>query len=367
MTDVDTYDPLAGIVTGDWLDAQEFPPLAWLVPEILPAGYSVIAGPPKVGKSWATLDLALAVAQGSRAFGKVWTGQARPVLLLALEDGHRRIQSRARTLLGSSAAIPANLHLLCDLTPGNFLVTVRAWLERYAQDGGEALVVVDTLGKIAPPPLPGEGAYQRDYRIGSELKRVCADHPGVALLVVHHDRKAGATDFVETVSGTNGLTGAADAVLVLSRDRQSDEGLLRITGRDVIENEYALRIVDGVAWTLAADDLWQAAEVAVELRATSGVGDDMSKVIALVTRTPGGVRASDVVTKLGLEEATARQYLNRAAKGERITKAGRGLYTAVTSVTGVTSGLPDRSLYVPSEENDVTRDSCDDVTGGAVA
>jgi len=57
------------------------------------------------------------------------------------------------------------------------------------------------------------------------------------------------------VSGTHGLAGAADTIAVLARKRQSAEGSLKITGRDVPENEYGLTIQDGMAWQLDGADL----------------------------------------------------------------------------------------------------------------
>ena len=63
----------------------------------------------------------------------------------------------------------------------------------------------------------GESAYGRDYRVGGALKRVVDDHPGASLVALHHDRKAASEDFVDSVSGTHGLAGAADTVILLSR------------------------------------------------------------------------------------------------------------------------------------------------------
>lgn len=95
------------------------------------------------------------------------------------------------------------------------MATLQAWLEL---DGGHRpLVILDTLGKVMPPALQGETSYGRDYRIGSVLHGLCDAHPGAALLVNHHDRKASAEDFVAAVSGTNGLAGAADTVIMLAR------------------------------------------------------------------------------------------------------------------------------------------------------
>jgi hypothetical protein len=86
---------------------------------------------------------------------------------------------------------------------------------------------------------PGLSAYDADYTAMGRAKRL-ADTFGVAVVLVHHVRKMGSDDFLEQVSGTNGLAGAADATLVLKRARGTADGVLHVTGRDVEEAEYAM-------------------------------------------------------------------------------------------------------------------------------
>src|SRR3954447_11283089 len=86
---------LAGIVSAAWLDEQDFPPLAWAVPGVLPEGFTLLVGPPKVGKSWLVANVALAIAAGGRALGAL-TVDKTPVLV----PGPR---GRAPTPPGSSA------------------------------------------------------------------------------------------------------------------------------------------------------------------------------------------------------------------------------------------------------------------------
>ena len=76
-----------------------------------------------------------------------------------------------------------------------------------------------------PPALPGESPYMRDYKVAGRLKRICDDRPGRALLVLHHDRKAQSDDFVDGVSGTNGIAGAVDTIIVIARARNESQGL----------------------------------------------------------------------------------------------------------------------------------------------
>lgn len=80
-------DLLAGLRNGSWLDRQDFPPLKYAVPGLIPEGTTLLVGPPKIGKSWFVLACALATAAGGVVLDKI-TVTARPTLYLALEQRH---------------------------------------------------------------------------------------------------------------------------------------------------------------------------------------------------------------------------------------------------------------------------------------
>ena len=319
---------LARVRTGAWLDSQRFAPLQWAVTGLLPEGFGLLTGPPKAGKSWASLDVALAVASGGKALGKVPTGHARPVLLLALEDGDRRLQDRCRALL-QGQPIPELLHYVTTATAGEVLVIIEEWLEEHGDRA--PLVVLDTLGRVMPPSLQGEGAYARDYRVGARLKSLADAHPGTTLLVVHHVRKqsVGDGDWMDSTSGTNGLNGSADFTVNLHRPRNEDRGVIRVTGRDVPESEYAVTCAAG-SWRIDGDTLADAAQAALNARAAEGLGGLSAEVVAYVTAQDEPVSPAQVADALDMPEA--RRYLARLVDTERLRRVGRGLYTGVPSV-----------------------------------
>lgn len=343
------FDLLAGLRDGAWLDNQRFPPLSWFVPKLLPEGMSVLVGGPKIGKSWLSLGIALAVASGDPALGTVPTGASRPVLLLALEDGDRRLQHRCRELL-SGAAIPSRLNYMTKIEPGFVVPTIEAWLSQLAADD-EPLVILDTLGKVMPQAGPGESSYQRDYRVAGRLKRICDQRPGMALLVLHHDRKAESADFVDGVSGTNGIAGAADTIILIARNRNEDRGVFKVTGRDVAEHEYAVT-VNGGSWRLVGESLDAAATAAQTHKATANLADRSAEIVRFVANHPDGIRAADVGSALDMSVDDARRYLDRLLKAGKLQRPGRGLYTSVLSVLSVLSD-PDQ----PSQQD--TRDTQD--------
>ena len=103
-------DLLAGMRNGTWLDGQDFPPLGWTVPDIISEGFGLLVAPPKAGKSWLAAGIGLASAAGGIALGWLRVEQ-RPVLYLALEDGHRRLQDRFRKIMANQP-IPAGMHVI---------------------------------------------------------------------------------------------------------------------------------------------------------------------------------------------------------------------------------------------------------------
>ena len=81
------------------------------------------------------------------------------------------------------------------------------------------------------------------------LQAITKNKPGLAIVLLHHNRKMDAEDPFDTVSGTLGLTGAADTILIMRRHAGSV--LLHVRGRDVEESETPLQFnKDTCRWTM---------------------------------------------------------------------------------------------------------------------
>ena len=330
---------LGEMFNGAWLDVQTFAPLEYAVPGIIPEGFGVLAAPPKTGKSWLVCSIGLACAAGGTALGTITVTQ-RPVLYLALEDGQRRLQTRCRRIM-SSQPLPGAINFI--IRADNSIIAfgmICEFLTRHRDD--KPLIILDTLGRAKPSRPPGADPYQFDYNVGVQLKTAVDKTPGATLLVVHHTRKAESSDFLDAVSGTQGIAGSADFVLVLVRKRHSDEAFLNITGRDVVEAEYALTVTDGM-WTLAGRTLAESATEAETRRERQQLGDRALEVLGFVNGR-SETRAADLAA-LAIGKEQARVYLNRLAESGRIVKTGRGVFQTskggkwggVMSVTSVTS------------------------------
>lgn len=221
-----------------WLIEHDFGETEWIVEGLLPLGLSMIVSPPKFGKSFLMLNLGLHVVSGE-PFWELPTSKS-PVLYLALEDTFKRVGNR--------------LELITEQTDDDFEIAVRSsniggglidQLESYMADHPDTkLVMLDTLQIVRNGIY--DNAYSADYSDLRVLKEF-ADCYSIALMVVHHTRKARDPDDVfANISGTNGLMGACDTVFVLDKDKRSDKyATLSVTGRDVEFQELRLLFRDG--------------------------------------------------------------------------------------------------------------------------
>src|SRR5262249_52150943 len=197
---------------------------------------TLLAGKPKIGKSWLILHAAIAVARGGFTLGDIHCIEG-DVLYCALEDNERRMQSRMTKLLGVSQPWPKRLDFCFDLPRlgAGGAEVIHNWIVAHPE---ARMVAIDPLAMIRSLKKLDESSYQSDYLALIELRKLANEH-GIALPVVHHLRKAEADDPFDTISGTLGLTGAVDSMLVLKRDNYGGY-VLHGKGRDLIEVEKAM-------------------------------------------------------------------------------------------------------------------------------
>jgi hypothetical protein len=226
----------AGIITARTLETMTYRPKKCVVPDVLVEGVTIFAGKPKIGKSWLMLGVAVAVSVGGDTLGGIHCKQG-DVLYCALEDNERRLQSRLRKM--GIERWSKYLQFLCEmprLDEGG-LDLIRDWVKEAKRP---RLVIIDTLKRVRSHRLikgQNESQYDIDYDSIAQLQTL-ASECGIAMVLVHHQRKMDAEDPFDTISGTFGLTGAADSIVILQRE--SGGFILRARGRDITELEKAV-------------------------------------------------------------------------------------------------------------------------------
>jgi hypothetical protein len=304
------------------LMATEFPEPRWAVPGLVAEGLNLLVGSPKLGKSWLCLGLAVAVASGGRALGKVPVEQGA-VLYAALEDTPRRLQGRLRAVLNGDK-VPDDLHITTSLPR---LPDATGWIAGWIEANPSArLVIVDVLRKVRPPADPKASMYDGDYDAMGSLKAL-ADRHGVAVIAVHHSRKQlDDSDVFNEVSGSTGLTGAADAIMLAKRARNTAEAVLHVTGRDVNEQEY------GLSWD-AARCMWSLLEEPVAL---ATMGTTRRKILDWVTEHPNTTPAQ-IADGTRIKVNTVQQNVRRMVDDDQLDSDGQGHYFPALSVSAPSS------------------------------
>ena len=184
------YEKLPKTISAEELLSTPLPPVKWIIPDLLPAGLTLFAGPSKAGKSWLTLWLCLQVAQGKPMWGR-------------------------------------------EIEPHT------------------VLIVIDTLQKVRSSDQ-NNSMYASDYKEISALKAL-ADKYNICILLIHHLRKQAADDPFQQIAGSNGLMGASDTSWVMQRKRMSQTASILVTGRDM-DNKTLRLHEENCVWILDEEE-----------------------------------------------------------------------------------------------------------------
>ena len=213
-------------------------PIEFCVDGLISTGLFILAGAPKVGKSWLALDIALSIAKGEKVLGRE-TKQGT-ALYMCLEDSYTRIQNRLFELTSE----PSD-NLFFAIMAGTLGGVLEKQIENFkSQHTDLKIIIIDTLQKIRSGD---EASYASDYKELSVLKNL-ADKLKIAILLVHHTRKCRDNDPFNMISGTTGISGCVDGSMVMiEKQRGSGETILHCVGRDIENLELHLKR-DGVRW-----------------------------------------------------------------------------------------------------------------------
>lgn len=303
-------------INAETLLGMDFAPLEYVIPGYVVEGLTVLGGKPKLGKSWWAYDASIAVATGGNAMGSVACEQG-DVLYLALEDNRRRVKDRLLTLCPARKIMKINLDRLTVRTIApridtGLIVELDRWRSSCANP---RLVIIDVFLKVRPPRKKGEDAYAADYDAVTPLQRYASEHR-LAIVLVTHTRKMEAEDPLEAISGTNGVTGAADAVLVLNRDAKGTT--LYGRGRDIEEIETAMRF-DGGRWSIIGD--------ADEVRKS----DERRKIIVALREAADELTPAAISKASGMKAANVRVLLRKMVASGEVAQPRVGYYAAPNS------------------------------------
>ena len=222
-----------------------YKPIEFVVDNMIAQGLYILAGAPKVGKSWLSLDICLSIAKGEKVLGQETS--MGTVLYLCLEDSFERIQKRLYELTDE----PTDRLYFAIMSD-----SIGHGLEEQITDFKSnhidlKIVFIDTLQMIREST---ESNYGSDYKELSVLKSL-ADKLEIAIVLVHHTRKCSDSDPFNMISGSTGLSGCVDGSMVLVETRRGSRmAKLYCVGRDIENAEIHLQFDSDLKKWIVTDD-----------------------------------------------------------------------------------------------------------------
>lgn len=310
--------PSQTVCTAPELLARTFSPLRWAIMSLLAEGLFILAGRPKLGKSWLVLNFAVAIATGGYALGTIKV-EAGDVLYCALEDGARRLQERLRRAL-AGGPVPENLYLATEWKPFDRggLEDLEDWIKAHPN---VRLIVFDTLERVRPSEDPKARLYHSDYQAVQGLQDLAKQY-GICILVVHHTRKQDSNDHLDLVSGSTGLTGAADGVVILKRARGESDATLTANGRDFVDTELALKFDPELCD-------WRALGDAAEYR----LSNERRDVLELLRRSDP-LTPKNISTELKRDYGATKKLLYDMRQAGQLHSDSKGRYSIIGTQAG---------------------------------
>ena len=232
-------------IDGETLMTMPLKPINFIIDNLLSEGLHILAGSPKVGKSWLALWLSVAIAKGEEVWGnKVKEGTT---LYLCFEDSQIRIQNRLFDIT-DEATDAVNFCTENAMLGGELEERIINFIKEHPDT---VLIIIDTLQMIRNTSK--DNNYANDYSDLTILKNL-ADKYGIAILLIHHLRKEYDKDPFNRISGTTGIQGAVDSSFILVEEtRGSKAASLSCVGRDIDYREIKLKRDEDNIWQVVTD------------------------------------------------------------------------------------------------------------------
>lgn len=212
-----------------------FDELVCIAEGLLYQGVAILAGPPKLGKSWLVLALCIAISKGQEFLG--FQTKQCGCLYLSLEDSLRRIKDRVNIVLQDDNAIPENIYpeIKCPTIDEGLIDYLQSHLEMHPDI---KFIIIDTFQKIINGNI---NSYNRMSSDVGKLKEF-ADDNGVCILLIHHSKKSKSRDVFNEIQGSIGINGTVDTMIVLTKSKDNPfDVVFSATGRDIENIEKVIR------------------------------------------------------------------------------------------------------------------------------
>lgn len=262
----------------------------WIIPDLFPAGLSILGGRPKMGKSYFMLQTASAVGSGGIVLNKVV--EKGRVLYLALEDSASRLKKRIMEM-----GIPADTDITFQLNWPPFQGKGIETLSNEIEKNGFSLVVVDTFARA----IPGVDQDKAEIvgPLVARLQSLTTLFNNGIVLIDHTRKPSGlAADPIDDIMSSTAKTAVADAIFAFYREQGKAGAVLKGRGRDIEEIDIKL-IWDRLTYS------WQIMGNSDELELT-----DRRAEILTALENLGKAQAGTIANEVGQNPSNTRKRLN---------------------------------------------------------
>lgn len=240
------------IISATKIAETDYPETKWAVKDLLPEGLTILGGNPKLGKSWLVLNLGLLITSGGEINPSFKFDVTQGVVLyIALEDNEKRLHYRLKKCCGHKGDIPPDLYFATEwpIVGMGGLKAIENFIKQIPET---SLIIIDPIAKMWPISTsrkdPNKTIYHTDYDIISKIKRI-SDEYNVSILCNHHlTKNQKGDDPLGLLSGSMGISGSIDTVMVARRIRSKSRGTLFITGRDIYEKTEEIEFDEKTGW-----------------------------------------------------------------------------------------------------------------------
>ena len=273
--------------------------------------------------SFAALQLSLAISTGGTFLGK--KTEQNSVLYYCLEDSPRRVQERIKLLRNCDKNNPENLPLRFqpEISPINCLGDFSGMqeLRDIVKQRIFRVIIIDTLARAFSGRVDWNDLGSVTDYLGPIQKLALSNE--IAIVFVDHMKKPGqqgsAEDVIDDIMGSTGKTAVLDTIWGIYGKRGESGALLRITGRDVEEQDIAMRFdVSSGGWVNMMD-----------VREFIKTGTDR-EILEVLGGSPRGMTVAELAKILDKDRSNMNGYLLRLER--------EGLLTKETTQTGKRGG-----------------------------
>ena len=290
---------------------------------LLHEGTSQLAAKPKIGKTNLAMNLGLAIAsEGGTALGNAEVQRHGRVLMLNLDGSRRGSYDRFDTMTDPVESPPPERF---DILHGGFPEVGDGALDLLYEYCGThpdtELIIVDTLQHLRPTSDGRRNVYHEDYDFVHPISKLGRE-TDTSILLVHHLNKLENGDELDKVSGSTGLTGAVENVMILDRARGESKATLSIRPREDQEEDFDLDFDGHVQTWIVGDRGYQPSSTA------------RRKIWQALCEADDPMKISELSTMLGKSKNSVSKTIGRMIESDApVRKVRKGVYETTSGAS----------------------------------